>query len=183
MTHDPHIHLVERCKAGDRLAQSELHRRYRSAMLRVAWRITRDEAEAEDVVQEAFLKAFRGLAHFQGDSTFGAWLKRITVNTSINAIKKRRLELVPLEDQDPADEPPLSASDQQIPWRSVSQAIDRLPNGYREVLTLYLLEGFDHQEISRILSISEATSKSQYCRARKKLRSLLTPSFSSYEAA
>ncbi len=185
MTTDPHFQLVERCKAGDPMAQFELHRKYRSAMLRVAWRFTHDDFEAEDIVQEAFLKAFRSLAHFKGDSTFGAWLKRITINTSINALKKKQLEMVPLEGAEIQDEVPdlVSMSESTISPTRIHQAIDRLPAGYRQVLTLYLLEGYDHQEISGILSISEATSKSQFCRARRKLQSILQRQPLQYEAA
>ncbi|MDP5168834.1 MAG: sigma-70 family RNA polymerase sigma factor [Bacteroidia bacterium] len=185
---DPHLLLVERCKTGDSMAQFELHRKYRSAMLRVAWRFTKNQFEAEDIVQEAFLKAFRSLNLFEGESTFGAWLKRITINTSINHIKKRRLDLVPLDtseslESDTATASVFSQTDESIPMPEISVAINQLPAGYRQVLKLYLFEGFDHQEIGDILSISEATSKSQYCRAKRKLRSILQHQFPHYEAA
>ena len=181
---DPHTHLVQRCKAGDQKAQFELHRKYKSAMQRVAWKITRNESEAEDIVQEAFLKAFRNLPNFKGDSTFGAWLKRITINTSINHVKKRQIEVVPFDGTEPS-QPAASSSmtNTQISWKSIQHAINKLPSGYKQVLKLYLLEGFDHQEISDILSISEATSKSQFCRAKRKLRTILQHQFPHYEAA
>lgn len=180
---DPHIQLVQRCKEGDIQAQFELHRKYKSAMLRVAWKITRNEFEAEDIVQEAFLKAFRSLANFKGDSTFGAWLKRITINTSINHVKKKQLEVVPFDGIEPAAEATPALQDTQISWSTIDNAINKLPSGYRQVLTLYLLEGFDHQEISNILAISEATSKSQFCRAKRKLRNILQHQIPRYEAA
>ena len=90
---DLHKALVERCKHGDRKAQHELYRRYMQAMYHVALQITQDAMEAEDVLQEAFIRAFRNLKSFKGDSTFGAWLKRIVINTSINHLKKRKTGL------------------------------------------------------------------------------------------
>ncbi|RZJ85928.1 MAG: sigma-70 family RNA polymerase sigma factor, partial [Hymenobacter sp.] len=90
--------LVERCRVNDRQAQAELYRRYSKAMFNAALRITGDYAEAEDVLQESFLSAFRELNGYKGDSSFGAWLKRIVVNKSINCLRQRRLQWVPLED-------------------------------------------------------------------------------------
>ncbi|MEO0472933.1 MAG: RNA polymerase sigma factor [Bacteroidota bacterium] len=167
--------LVNRCKEGDRKAQYELYKRYSKAMLNVAARITNDLMEAEDVLQEAFIRAFRNLESFKGESTFGAWLKRIVINTAINHIKKKRAETVDIDEErlevpDEAYQPePVSG------WEldRVRKAIARLPEGYRVVLSLYLIEGYDHKEIGTILEISEATSKSQFSRAKKKLRQML----------
>ncbi len=178
-----HDHLVERCKTGDKRAQFELYKQYKSAMLRVAWRIARNDFEAEDIVQEAFLKAFGNLSSFKGDATFGAWLKRITINTSINHVKKKQLDLVPFDDVEPQAEEQAAVQHVSVPWASIASAIRKLPPGYRKVLQLYLIEGFDHQEISDILSISEATSKSQFCRAKRKLRHILQHQAPHYEAA
>lgn len=144
-------------------------------MFNVSMRITNDYTEAEDVLQESFLSAFRELHTFKGDSTFGSWLKRIVINKSITKVRSRRLHVVPMdEQQDFADE--ASDYDQEdVAYKveSIKRAIQLLPDGYRVVLTLYLLEGYDHSEIAAILSISEATSKSQYSRARKKLLALM----------
>ncbi len=144
-------------------------------MFNICMRITNNTAEAEDVLQEAFLDAFRKIHTFKGDATFGAWLKRIVVNRSINHIKKRKLEMVDVAEmdfEDPSgdsrDEPAL-----HLEVSKVHEAIQLLPDGFRTVLTLYLLEGYDHREISEILDISESTSKSQYNRAKKKLAHLL----------
>ncbi|RMG70199.1 MAG: sigma-70 family RNA polymerase sigma factor, partial [Bacteroidetes bacterium] len=93
-----HDHLIDRCLAGDRKAQETLYRRYTRAMYRIALRMTGDSMEAEDVLQESFIRAFRSLKSFKGEATFGAWLKRIVINTSINHIKRRRNEWVGLED-------------------------------------------------------------------------------------
>jgi len=148
-------------------------------MFNSAMRITRDYMEAEDVLQEAFVRAFKNINSFKGDSTFGAWLKRIVINTAINHVKKRKLEFVEVEDRHKelaegpaADEFELHQSGMSM--EQIRKAIDLLPEGYRMVFCLYLLEGYDHQEIGHILGISEATSKSQYSRAKKKLRQLLS---------
>ena len=143
-------------------------------MLNVAMRITRDYMEAEDVLQEAFVRAFRNLSSFKGDATFGAWLKRIVINTAINQIKKRKAEFVEIEEgrmeiPEPNEQPYEARWNMNV----VRQAIQQLPEGYRVVLSLYLIEGYDHKEIGQILQISEATSKSQYSRAKKKLRFIL----------
>ena len=173
--------LVERCRLHDRQAQAELYRRYAKAMFNAALRITGDYAEAEDVLQESFLSAFRELSGYKGDSSFGAWLKRIVVNKSINCLRQRRLQLVPLEDfhydATPATEAHTphaheEAQEQQYRADVLRRCIQELPDGYRLVLTLYLLEGYDHLEIAGILGITESTSKSQYSRARQRLREL-----------
>ncbi|RFP63703.1 RNA polymerase sigma factor [Hymenobacter lapidiphilus] len=168
--------LVERCRLGDRRAQAEIYKRYSKAMFNASLRITGDYAEAEDVLQEAFLSAFRELHSYKGDSSFGSWLKRIVINKSINCLRNRRLSLVPLGEQhDAAAEATDYGPEPEITsWRAdvVRRCVQDLPDGYRVVLTLYLLEGYDHAEIAGILNISESTSKSQYSRARKKLLEL-----------
>lgn len=171
-----HDHLVTRCREGDQEAHFQLYKLYSRAMYNVGYRITRSEEEAEDVLQESFISAFRNLEHYRGDSTFGAWLKKIVVNKAINALKKRKMELIP--DQEEFDVPvPEDEPDYQpegLTVERVRRAIEQLPDGYRAVLSLYLLEGYDHQEIAEIMNISESTSKSQLNRAKNKLRELLT---------
>ena len=169
--------LLERCRLHDRQAQAEIYRRYAKAMFNAALRITGDYAEAEDVLQESFLSAFRELGHYKGDSSFGAWLKRIVVNKSINCLRQRRLALVPLAEQhhdEPTEAGPSLEDDAEASYRAdvLRRCIQELPDGYRVVLSLYLLEGYDHLEIAGILGISESTSKSQYSRARVRLREL-----------
>ena len=136
-------------------------------------RIVNHVGEAEDILQDSFIEAFGSIHTFRSDSTFGAWLKRIVVNRSINSLKKRRLTLVE-ELEEPAAEP-AEVNDDDIQWevQRVKNAIQNLPDGYRLVLSLYLLEGYDHAEIAQILNITESTSKSQYNRAKAKVRELL----------
>jgi RNA polymerase sigma factor (sigma-70 family) len=144
-------------------------------MYNVSYRITGREEDAEDAVQEAFISAFRNLESYRGDASFGAWLKRIVVNKAINILKKKRHELLPDDDQwDVADEDEVSPYTDEFTVDRVKHAIEQLPDGYRTVLSLYLLEGYDHQEIGEIMGISESTSKSQLNRAKNKLREMLT---------
>ncbi|MDO6389449.1 sigma-70 family RNA polymerase sigma factor [Pontibacter sp. BT731] len=171
---DVNAQVVQRCRAGDNRAQYELYKLYSKAMFNVSMRITNDYAESEDVLQEAFISAFKNLHSYKAEASFGSWLKRIVINASVNAVRKRRSELVPLEDR-LAEDVPEEEYDDDTEWQveQVRRAIQRLPDGYRVVLSLYLLEGLDHAEIGEVLGISESTSKSQYSRARKKLLEIM----------
>jgi RNA polymerase sigma-70 factor (ECF subfamily) len=136
----------------------------------------RDEMDAEDILQNSFVDVFTKLHTFQHQSSIGAWIKRIVINNCINFLKKRRLEIEELNDkhanvsengeEEPADYP--------LTVDMVNQALYHLPDGYRVVFTLYMFEGYDHKEIASILNVSEATSKSQYSRAKKKLKQILS---------
>lgn len=166
--------MVERCKSGDNRAQYELYKLYSKAMFNVSMRITNDYAEAEDVLQEAFISAFKNMHSYKAEASFGSWLKKIVINAAINAVRKRRSELVPMEDNLVANVPD-EVCDDDSEWQveQVRRAIQKLPDGYRVVLSLYLMEGYDHSEIADILNITESTSKSQYSRARKKLLEIM----------
>jgi len=170
---DKHIELVAACRKGNRQAQFEIYKLYAKAMYNVALRIVNDDDEAEDVLQEAFLDAFTRLESFRAETTFGLWLKQIVINKSINQLRKRKAEFVSLDGIDLADEVVHTEEDLQYQVNEVKEAVAQLPDGYRVVLTLYLFEGYDHEEISHILKISENTSRSQYMRAKTKLNSLL----------
>ena len=178
---DRHAELVKRCQQGERRAQYELYQHYVKAMYNVCLRILNHEAEAEDVLQEAFMDAFSHINSFRGQSTFGAWLKQIVVNRSINHLRSRRLELVDLESHrlgeddgpDLADIEPYDEEGIQLEVDRVRRAMQLLPEGYRVVLSLYLFEGYDHEEIGNVLNISETTSRTQYLRGKKRLLELL----------
>jgi RNA polymerase sigma-70 factor (ECF subfamily) len=169
-----HYDIIDRCKRGDRQAHYQLYKLYSRSMYNVCYRIVRDEASAEDVLQESFINAFKNLDSYRGDSAFGAWLKRIVVNKSLTHLSKRKLERMPegnhfdvmVEEQDDFEGFPLTVE-------TVKAAILQLPDGYRTVLSLYLLEGYDHEEIAQVLGISESTSKSQFSRSKKKLLAIL----------
>lgn len=168
-----HQHLIEGARAGDRQAHYELYRLYSRAMYNTAFRIVQSAAEAEDVLQESFVNAFRNLHYYRGDSPFGSWLKRIVINKAITQLKRRRWERLP--EHDGWDVPDPVETEPEFPFsvEAVKAAIQELPEGYRVVLSLYLIEGYDHGEIAEILGISESTSKSQFNRSKKRLRELL----------
>jgi RNA polymerase sigma-70 factor (ECF subfamily) len=168
--------LVERCKQGDTQSFQTLYRQYSKAMFNTSLRIVNNTADAEDVLQESFLDAFRSLHDFHYRSTFGAWLKKIVVNKSINILRKRRNDLVDMEStelQAVPDEEGINEEEIQYRVEEVKKMMTRLPDGYRTVLSLYLLEGYDHEEISQILNISHNTVRTQYVRAKQKLLTLI----------
>jgi RNA polymerase sigma factor (sigma-70 family) len=168
-----HQDLISRCREGDQEAHFRLYKLYARSMYNVGYRIVNNADEAQDVLQEAFISAFRNLEFYRGDATFGAWLKRIVVHKAINHLKKRKLERFP--DDETFDIRQEEADEEVFPMsvESVRSAIEELPDGYRAVLSLYLVEGYDHGEIAEILGISESTSKSQFNRSKKRLREIL----------
>ena len=168
--------LVERCKNGDAQSYEALYRQYSKAMYNTSLRIVNNTADAEDVLQEAFLDAFRSLHDFHYRSTFGAWLKKIVINKSINVLRTRKVNLVDMETTDlhgVSDEETINEEEIQYRVEEVKKTIRKLPDGYRTVLSLYLLEGYDHEEISQILGISHNTVRTQYVRAKQKLLSII----------
>jgi RNA polymerase sigma factor (sigma-70 family) len=166
--------LVEGCKRGDRRAQQRLYNQYSRAMYNTCLRMLKIEADAEDALQNAFLDVFTKIDSFRYESTIGAWIKRIVVNTCINHLKKRRLLTTDWDESIPVpDETAPDTSEQEYQVSRIKSAMEDLPDGYRVVFSLYLLEGYDHAEIGEILHISEATSKSQFSRAKQRVREML----------
>jgi len=169
-----HIHapLIEECRKGSSKAQFRLYNQYSKAMYNLAYRILNNKEDAEDVLQETFIDCFRNIASFRFESTFGAWLKRILVNKCINHLQRKKIDFTlyaTLPDTGYQED-----EETVFETEKIIKGIELLPDGYRVILTLYLLEGYDHSEISQILGISESTSKSQYSRAKEKLRRQLS---------
>jgi RNA polymerase sigma-70 factor (ECF subfamily) len=167
-----HDELVERCKQGDSRGFAELYRKYSKAMYNTSLRIVNNTGDAEDVVQEAFTDAFRSLEDFHYKSTFGAWLKRIVINKSINYLRKRKIDMIDIDKTNIGHLPEEDTTDEQeiqMKVEDIKKAVGLLPNGYRTVLTLYLFEGYDQEEIAEILQVSHATVRTQYMRAKQKL--------------
>lgn len=168
-----HADMLQRCKNGDRHAQMQVYHLYYKAMYNTALRIVKDRFEAEDLMQESFLKAFNDLPTLHDLSTFTAWLKRIVVNKGINSLRQKATYDGFVDGLETATE--LEPEKQDLPYsvQDIKAAMEALPDGYRVVLSLYLFEGFDHEEIAEILSISSSTSRSQYNRGRNQLKQFL----------
>ncbi len=141
-------------------------------MYNICLRMVGAQVEAEDVMQEAFLNAFTKIDTYQGVVSFGAWLKKIVINRSLDHLKKRKVKFEELNEKIP-DEEPVNIEISEIQMEKLKNAIQQLPDGYRVVLSLYLLEGYDHEEIAQILGITNVSSRSQYMRAKLKLREML----------
>lgn len=170
----PHRAIIDRCKTGDRQAQYRLYNLYVRAMYNVCYRMVNHQTDTEDILQDAFVKAFSKLDSYRYQSTFGAWLKRIVINETINFLKARKLPVCFTESLPDDIEEEVSPV-MPINMKDVKAAMANLPDGYRQILSLYLIEGYDHEEISSIAGITVSTSKSQFHRAKKKLIQLLNP--------
>lgn len=171
------VDIIEKCKQNNRIAQLQLYNQYCDGMYTVAMRFVKDTMEAEDIVQEAFIKAFSKLHQYKAEVTFGAWLKRIVINKCIDLLKSKKQHLLELDevhlkvvDTSKDDE---WLVDDVITLEDVKAAIQTLPEKYRYVLMLYLIEGYDHQEIADILNISQIASRTQLSRGKTQLKELL----------
>jgi RNA polymerase sigma-70 factor (ECF subfamily) len=173
----PHLDLINRCKNNDRQSQHKIYELYAKPMFNVCYRIINQHEEAEDVLQESFIKMYKQINSYREDSTFGAWFKRIVVNNSLNHLKKRERELIQIENiAYEADKEYVENDTEDIPKATIVEiqnAMELLPEGYRIVFTLFLFEGYSHKEIADRLGISESTSKSQLNRSKKKMKEIL----------
>ncbi len=171
-----HEKLIEGCRNNNREAQFKIYKLYYKSMYNTALRILNDTAEAEDVMQESFLDAFRKIDTFRGESSFGAWLKRIVVNRSLDILKKQK-EFRSIEEA--GEEIPDNFENENyleiLSYKVdlIRRAIHMLPDNYRVILSLYLLEGYDHEEISQIMNVSNNVSRTRFSRAKAKLIDLI----------
>lgn len=168
------VNLINKCKQNDSKAQLELYDKYCHAMYRTAYNFVKQQDVAEDMMQEAFIKAFQKIENFDGEVSFGSWLKRIVINQCLDWIKKRKLRIVFIDHEKVqiADEDDWNVEN-VVTVNQIHKTIEELPDKYKIVLKLFLLEGYDHQEISQILNITEVSSRSQLFRGKNKLKELL----------
>ncbi|MCK4406121.1 MAG: sigma-70 family RNA polymerase sigma factor [Bacteroidales bacterium] len=166
-----HQGLIDGCREGDRKAQFSIYKLYYKAMYNSALRIINNSAEAEDVMQEAFLDAFQKIDQYGGLVSFGSWLKRIVINKSLDALKKVKdfntIEENEFDIPESVEEDYLEVLSFKI--EKIRKAIENLPDDYRIIISFFLLEGYDHEEISNILGISYNLSRTRFSRAKKKL--------------
>ena len=172
---DIHREIIELSKNGNPKAQFQLYKLYSKAMFNICVRMLNNKEEAEDLLQDSFCDAFMKLDTFRYESSFGAWLKRIVINKCINSISKKKVDLVyPDHKVEPeTTEEEVDYGNIEFDVGRIHNAVEQLPDGYRVIFSLYALEGYDHKEISQIMSISESTSKSQYLRAKQKIKDIL----------
>lgn len=166
--------ILEGCIAGKRSAQSKLYKMCASTMMGVCMRYTSNRDEAEDVVQEGFIKVFQRISTFRREGSFEGWIKRIMINQALNHYRKNRkqpyhsiieeideTQILDMEEPEPLD---------PVPADLLLNMIQKLPEGYRMVFSLYVFEDYSHKEIADVLQVSESTSKTQLLKARRLLR-------------
>lgn len=159
--------LVKECLRGQPRAQRQLYEQYAAGMLAVCYRYTKSMTDAEDVLQEGFIKVFRYLHQYKSEGELGAWIRRIMVNTSINFLKRNSRYQTDLSFLDSGLHPVSDDSPEiRLNARDLADLIRQLPTGYQTIFNLHAVEGYSHVEIGKMLGINEGTSRSQYARAR-----------------
>lgn len=174
--------LIERCKKGDRRAQSEIYHRYSKAMYNTSLRILNSRVEAEDILQESFISAFRNLKDFRGESSFGSWIKRIVINKSLNEIKKKKIPQMEINEDILDFIPDEETTDLTYTIDHVKQALSQLSEGYRVVFSLFMFEDYSHRQIADAMDITVSTSKSQLNRAKKRVKEIILNNYEQRQA-
>jgi len=165
--------LIQSCRKNDRHAQLNIYKLYYKAMYNTSLRIVNITADAEDIMQDSFLEAFLKINSYNGNGSFGSWLKRIVINKSLDFLKARQSrmslgqKIMEMEEQKQDEE--IEAIDIDAEMEEVRFALEKLPDNYRIILSLFLLEGYDHQEIGQILNTPYGNVRTRYSRARQML--------------
>ena len=168
-----HRDLIELCRKGDSRSQYRLYKLYSKAMYNICIRMVSNKIDAEDVLQDAFVAAFKNLDRYRGNSSFGTWLKRIVINKCIDFLRRNRSLILDEMTEKVVDKSTMDEGIPELDPELVHMAIKELPEGARVVFNLFCMEGYRHKEIAETLDISESTSKSQYLRARTLLQEKL----------
>lgn len=168
--------LIKKCLKGQPEAQKELYQLYASQMLGICYRYTRSMQDAEDVLQEGFIKVFTKLGQFKGDGPLGAWIRKIMVHTAISHLQKKHPVLVELPYETGQLPAATEMPDIRMNEKDLADLIRSLPMGYQTIFNLHAVEGYSHVEIAKMLNIQEGSSRSQYARARNRLIQLLKES-------
>ena len=167
-------HLIEGCRRKERRAQLKLYEQYSRSLYLSCLRIIGEAKEAEEAMQDSFLKILTHLDQYREEQNFEAWMKRIAIHTAIDYVRKENPELVEISDQLP-DEPCEESDEEETNYtvEQIKRAVKELPVGYRTILSLYLFEGYDMEEIASILKLKPASVRSQYLRAKQKLLNII----------
>ncbi len=168
--------FLEKLKQKDVLACKQLYLQYADAMYNICLRILQHQAEAEDALQEAFIKVFNNIQQYRNESSIGSWIKQIVTNTCLNVLKKRKITFDELKDdvnesESVSENESENGNDYSVD--DIKKVIEELPQGYRVVFNLYMFEDYSHKQIADMLEISESTAKTQLFKAKRKLKELL----------
>jgi RNA polymerase sigma factor (sigma-70 family) len=170
--------FLEKLKQKDVLACKQLYLQYADAMYNLCIRILQHQAEAEDALQEAFIKIFNNIHQYRNESSIGSWIKQIVTNTCLNVLKKKKIAFDELkedmnESESESESDNDSESENNFTIEEIKTAIEELPQGYRVVFNLFMFEDYSHKQIADMLEISESTAKTQLFKAKRKLKELL----------
>ncbi len=164
---EPNTSLINNCLKNNRAAQKQLYNQYAKVMLGVCYRYTKSVSDAEDVLQEGFIRVFKNLYQYRFDGELGAWIRRVMVTTALNYLKRNaryqndlafdKIEMHPVTDENP---------EVLLNTKELASLIQQLPGGYQTIFNLHAVEGYSHVEIGQLLGITDGTSRSQYARAR-----------------
>ncbi|HEX2533492.1 MAG TPA: sigma-70 family RNA polymerase sigma factor [Chitinophagaceae bacterium] len=173
----PESDLIEGCRSGDRKMQFELYQRFAPKMFAVCLRYAGNHEEAEDILQEGFIKVYRKIGSFRGEGSFEGWIRRIFVNTAIEHFRRKTyLQPITEKEENTVEGDYLSVLD-NLAEKDIIGLVQELSPGYRTVFNMYVVEGYTHKQIAEILGISEGTSKSQLSRAKLILQDLVKKHF------
>ncbi|MBX2984983.1 MAG: RNA polymerase sigma factor [Bacteroidia bacterium] len=164
--------IIEGCIREDRQAQEALYKRYAPRLLGLCCRYANDMLEAEDILQEGFIKVFDNISSFGGKGSFEGWLRKIMVNEALNKIRARKKNLDYMEESE-LEAPDFNIPIEKIQLKELLNMLALMPEGYRIVFNMFAIEGYSHQEIAEHLNISHSTSRSQYAKARNYFKKLI----------
>ncbi len=173
------LKILKGCRKGDRKAQNQLYQKYKATLFGVCLRYSRSTAEAEDLLQEAFIRIFTDLYQYQPTGALGAWMRKVTVNVALQFLRRRKdFQLIPADHRFLQRYEPEFEVFEQNREEAILRMVQQLPDGYRLVFNLHVMEGYTHREIANKLSISENTSKSQLHRAKAALKVMVEKNMS-----
>jgi len=166
---DVHHDLIEQCKKGKQKAQMQIYKLYYKAMFNTSLRIVKSSSDAEDIMQDSFMDAFRKIEQYSEEGSFGGWLKRIVLNNSLDFLNKQKPQTELIDNLEVVEDSNENYEDFKIKLKDVKTALEQIKDEYRVIISLYLFEGYDHEEICDILGVSYNLSRTRYSRAKKKL--------------
>jgi len=166
--------LINNCKKQHAASQKLLYNKYAGKMLSVCMRYINDKSEAEDILQEGFIKIFTHISYFRGEGSFEGWMRRIFVNTALSALRVKQIKFSDSIDNHYNQSQVEPSVFDKIGSQEIFEMIRTLPNGYRVVFNLFAIEGYSHKEIAEMLNITESTSRTQFLKARNALKEKFT---------